>query len=312
VTVRSFEDTGLDVVEVADIAALRSGCWSPDRPHVVRVRSVDGNWQDLHADDVVVRPGWVHWVHPVVHGTSDVLAAQSKKQRQRSHAALRALSAMAMEVHDPVDAAALDEWAQLYSAQVGRMRYGRNLAAAFRRGVLAPDSGHALVGWRKDGRLLCGCVVQRDTERSALVTRFSAVVAGERAEDLPRGMYLALADLAARHGLRWATLGNDVNFYGAVVRPGLCSFKLRLGFRPVPSDLFGVGGGPVAERVINLTGLESPVLRFAYRRERDPAATIEDFVAGPDCLELVSVSAPGRRNEILESLPGHRRILLDD
>lgn len=309
---RAFEDTGLDVVEVADIAALRSGGWSPDRPHVVRVRSVTRGWPDLRGDDVVVRPSWVHWVHPAADGTRGVLATQSKKQRQRSRAALRTLSAMTMEVHDPVDAVAFGEWAELYSAQVGRMRYGRNLAAAFRRRVLAPGSGYALIGWREDGRLRCGCVVEHDTERSALVTRFSAVVEEEWAAELPRAMYLAHADLAAERGLRWVTLGNDVNFYGAVVRPGLCSFKLRLGFQPVPSDLFGTVGKRVAERVTNLTGLELPVLRFAYRREHDPAATIEDFAAGPDRLELVSVSTPGGPDEILESLPEHRRILLGD
>jgi hypothetical protein len=220
---------------------------------------------------------------------------------------------MDMELSQPVDAALLKEWADLYTAQVLRMPRGRNLAAAYRKSVLAPGSQHGLLVWRKDEKLACGCVVEFNAERSALVVRFSAVAADYRDWELPRAMYVTLADMAAERGMRWITLGSDVNFYGAMVSPGLCAYKLRLGFLPVPADLFGIAASrTVAERITSTSGLQPPVLRFEYRRTRPQGAGVDDFVAGPDALRLVSVMAPDDTSEILESLPEHRRLVMND
>jgi hypothetical protein len=316
----AYEDTGIEVTEVGDPGELPVVGAGPRPPHVVRVRSTasDGqdwqgwqNWQDCGDLGLVVRPAWVHWVLPAGDGADGMLAGQTRQQRSRTRRAARTLADLAGEVHEPVGAAVFAEWSRLYAAQVHGMKYGRNLAAIFRKDLLAPDSGALLLGWRHAGRLVCGCVAEVDAERSALVMRFSAVAPEARAGELPRGMYAALADLAAERGLRWVTAGNDVNFYGAMLRPGLCAFKLRLGFRPVPGDLFGkVAERTVAERVTSLAGLEAPVLRFGYRRPRPPAAVVDDFVAGPDRLGLVSVAPPGPADQVLGSLPEHRRLVL--
>jgi len=307
----AYEDTGIEVTEVGDPAELPGAGGGPRPPHVVRVRSTAPDWQACGDLGLVVRPAWVHWVLAAGDGADGMLAGQTRQQRSRTRRAARTLADLAVEVHEPVGAAVFAEWSELYATQVHRMKFGRNLAAIFRKDLLAPDSGVLLLGWRRAGRLVCGCVAEVDPERSALVTRFSAVSPEERAAELPRGMYAALADLAAARGLRWVTAGNDVNFYGAMLRPGLCAFKLRLGFCPVPGDLFGkVPERTLVERVTSLAGLEPPALRFGYRRARAAAATIDDFVAGPDRLDLVSVAPPGRPDAILESLPEHRRLVL--
>ncbi len=254
---RSFEDTGL-VLDPADGPV-----------NVVRFA------EPVRDDDpaVVVRPTWVHWVCPA----GELLARQSSKQRQRSRKALRELSAMACEVHEPIDPAVFTEWAALYTAQVRAMPYGRALATIFRGTLLDPASGHALLVWRHAGRIVCGVVVEIDLGRSALVARFFAVT--DHDGEQPRAMFAALADMATARGLRHLTAGNDVNFYGAMLRPGLCATKLRLGFTAVPADLFGRAPlGTVTEKVVGLTGLEPPVLRFAYHRTRPPDAVLDDFV----------------------------------
>ena len=309
----TFENTGLRIVQAADVDAFTAAVdgLPHERPHVVRLDPAGRDWTALHDAGGVVRPSWVHWVCPVTDGVADVIARQSRTQRQRTKQALRAMDPMTRHVSWPIDPAIYDEWLELYTAQVGRMRYGRNFGRIFRKSMLAPGSRQALVVWLQEGCVVCGSVVTFDTERAALVVGFSAVATAGVPAELARGMYVSLADLAAEHGLRWVTLGNDVNFYGAVVRPGLCAFKLRLGYLPVPSDLFGRVNEDLAERVTNLCGLEPPVLRFAYRRPRDPGAGLADFMAGPDALALVSVAPAGEPNEVLESLPEHRRLVLD-
>jgi hypothetical protein len=308
--VYALEDAGLRVAEVADLDALTSHAGGdPDTsPQAVRVSTDDG-WAALADPDLVVRPTWVHWASPCEGGTAEILARQSRQQRSRTRKAMRLLESMTMQLCEPVEGPLLREWEQLYTAQLRRLERGRNFFALSRREVLA--SGHALALWRVDGRLVCGCVMGPRPDWRAFLLRFSAVAEDYRDEELPRGMYALLADLAAKRGMRWITLGNDANFYGALTRPGLCAFKLRIGFRPVPADLFGVTTcRTVVDRVTNLRGLETPVLRFGYQRVRGPDATIADFVDGPDALGLVSVSEPDASSVVLESLPPHRRLVL--
>src|SRR5437763_1878265 len=134
---RAYEDTGIDVAEVADLAELAgptSDGSGRRRPHVVRVRPAGRDWPARDEHDVVVRPAWVHWVLPA--GGGGILAAQSRQQRARTRRAARTLADLAMEVHEPVGAAVYGEWSELYAAQVRRMRFGRNLAAIFRHDVL--------------------------------------------------------------------------------------------------------------------------------------------------------------------------------
>lgn len=317
----ALEDVGLRVAEVADLAALTAPAGTgPDAepgaepvepatsPHALRVSTDDG-WAALSDPDLVVRPTWVHWAAPVEGGTDEILARQSRQQRSRTRKAMRLLDSMTMQLCEPVDGPLLREWEQLYTAQLRRLERGRNFFALSRREVL--ESGHALALWRVGDRLVSGCVIGPRPDRRAFLLRFSAVAEDHRDEELPRGMYALLADLAAKRGMRWLTLGNDANFYGALTRPGLCAFKLRIGFRPVPADLFGVTTcRTVVERVTHLDGLETPVLRFGYQRVRGPDATIADFVDGPDALGLVSVCGPDGSNVVLESLPPHRRLVL--
>lgn len=308
----TLENFGLRVAELSDVDGLAAELarTPAERPHVVRLEVADG--AALHDPGLVVRPTWIHWVCGITDGAADLMGKQSKQQRYRTRNALRAMASLTMEVTDPMAADRYDEWLPLYTAQVETMRNGVDMATRNRARVIAPGSRHLLVGWRRAGRLVCGCVVRIDPDAAALVTRFSAVATDEQDQELARGMYMALADLAAARGLRWFSLGNDVNFYGSVVMPGLCAYKLRLGFRPVPADLFGNRScRTVAERVTSVAGLELPVLRWEYRQPREPSATVEDFVDGAATLRLTSVIPAGETNAVLESLPEHRRFVLD-
>jgi hypothetical protein len=310
----ALENLGLRVIEVdavEDLIAHQPGP-ADARPHAVRLDARRCDWTvRSQRDDVVIRPRWLHWVCPASGGAAGVMARQSPRQRQRSRKALAALGRLDVEICAPIEASRLDEWAVLYQAQVRQLGQGRNLAGMFRRALLQPDSGHGLVGWRDGGRLVCGAAFAIDPSRSALIGRFAAVAGAERDLELPRAMYLTLADMAAARGLRWVTLGTDVNLAGAMISPGLSAFKMRLGFRPVPADLFGIDSQDVAERLTSVHGLTGPVLRFEYQRPRPSVSGVADFFDGADTLGLVSTTAIGGDDAVLRALPAHRRLVLE-
>jgi hypothetical protein len=309
--VSGLEDAGLRVVEVDDLDALADDPpGTPEgRPHAIRLRAMRDGWPALGGDPrVAVRPTWVHWACPAPGGPADVLARQSRQQRKQSRRALRLLDTFRMQLCEPVDADLLGQWAQLYAARLRVMPRARNFLALARRDLLATP--HALALWWSGDRLVSGCVIQVKPEQRAVVLRFSAVAPDHWDDNLSRAMYVHLAELVAERRLRWLTLGSDVNFYGAIAAPGLCAFKLRLGFRAVPADLFGVTScRTVTDRVTSLRGLQPPVMRFAYRRRRDPGVGVDDFIDGLHALDLVSVSAD-EHSAVLESVGPHRRLLL--
>jgi hypothetical protein len=310
----NLEDTGLSVLNVSDLACtqLELGKHQGDLPNVVRLESFDDSWSDLHKVGFVIRPTWIHWVCPLTTGSADLIGRQSSNQGRRSRSVATHMQSLELEISDPITPIAFDEWAQLYRSQVANMPHGLNLAERYRSSILAEDERYVLMSWRRDGRMVCGSVVRQDDKIGALVGRFGAVSSEERSHDLTRGMYLGLADFAARRGMQWLSLGNDPNFYGTLVKPGLCAYKMRLGFAPVPADLFGNSATrTVAESVTSLRGLDVPVLRFEYTSARDPNGTVEDFVDGAQALGLVAATTPDDEGDTLTSLPPHRRLLVD-
>lgn len=307
----ALEDIGLRAVEVDTAAQLLADPPAQgERPHALRLPLTGGRWPDFGSPEVVVRPGWVHWVSPASDGAAGLLGRQSKQQRQRTRGALARLAQLRMELHDPVDRDVLREWTTIYRGKLGRLRNGRDVASLFRRDVLDPDSGHALACWRRDDRLICGTVLKQDPEHSALISRFNAVDEDLRDAELPRAMLVAAADLAAARGFAWTTAGSDPNITGGLVNPGLSAYKLRIGFRPVPADLFGIQPTTYAERVLSLDGLGAPIVRFGYTGQPVPTR-IGEYVDGQARLELVSVTAPGVPDAVLGTFPGHRRLVLD-
>jgi hypothetical protein len=305
-------DTGLRVYQALGMDELTGS--APESSDVIRFTLPDGAWPERRDPHIVIRPASIHWAAPAGDGAVSLLARQSRRQRERSTAASAALSALESDpggAHAPVDARRLAEWTELYRAQRRRLRNGRDLAGLLRAEILEPDTGHRLLTWRADGTVVAGCIVRRDPAHDALVVRFLAVAASHRHAELPRAIYAGAADLAAAASCRWITAGTDPGITGGLVAPGLVAYKLRLGFTPVPADLFGVPTPTFAERVATATGIDQPILRFEYLQARRTTSAVADFLGGPDTLGLVSVTTPGFESEVLRSLPAHRRLVVE-
>lgn len=264
--------------------------------NLLRLLDMPGSvaWGDsaLAVRDIVLRPNWISWLQHVPAGAESLLALQSSRQRQRTRAALRLLSRYRFSISEPVTARAWSEWLSLYLVRVAEMKNGVPLAATRREQILDPCRAHALLSWRDEsGNLVGGLVVHRNMEPAILRVRFSAVDRAVEAREVTRGMYAAAADLARSWNLAMLSLGTDMNFYGAVVKPGLCLYKLRLGMRPVAAASLRPGASNlVADKILSLADLDQPVLTFEQvaRRGRLPEMAAPYRVNEPDDIEAAS------------------------
>lgn len=308
----ALEDTGIHVRWLRADGTVNQP--EPEPGTVVQVERMPvaldpASFDGLPSDSWVIRPTGLHWVARTGGGTAGMLARLSSKARRGAQLGLRSLAQLECHHSHPVDVVEFEAWSQLYKAQVERMTHGRDYASMFRDETIASDSPFHLVTWRAGAALVAGILYRLDLEMDALVARFGAVATDRRDAELPRGMYLTLAQVAHDLGLEWLSLGNDANFYGTATSPGLAAFKLRLGFTPVPSVAMGNSAcRTVADRVLDFSGMTPPVLRFAYTSVPTRRDAPDSFVDGPDRLELVSTAPRGFTDAVLSSLPVHRAI----
>lgn len=128
--------------------------------------------------------------------------------------------------------------------------------------------------------------------------RVSAVHPDHRVSELARAMYASAADLAS--GLRCSPISLDkaIDVYGYILRPGLCGYKLRLGFVPVPTTVADPGQADlVAGQVVRADGLLEPVLVFVFASELATRLGLHDYLdaAPQNALELHGFVKDGER-----------------
>lgn len=228
--------------------------------HVLRAGWRDPDYAGLRDAGFVIRPDWIMFTREVPEGTDSFLAAQVRPNRTRL--AMDALAGYAMSLEDPVTERSYEEFLPLYRAHMGRIHGGLDFAGQLREAVLGGD--HLLATWRDEaGALVCGMIARQDRENSLLHVRFLAVREPAPAPATTAGMYAVAASLAPAYGLKTLSMGIEMNFYGAVLSPGLCLYKLRLGGIPLPAGMLGEPDcGLVADKMLGLRGLRQPVLCF--------------------------------------------------
>jgi GNAT superfamily N-acetyltransferase len=294
------DEWGFKVLSLADSERAPEADPRETGANAIRVPYAPGDEARLRSRGFVIKPTWIAWLADVPDGVDSLLAAQASRARYEMRVAIRDAAAKSVRVLTPVDPDAYDEWLRLYLARIHQMRNGVEVAVNFKEEVLDPESGHSLVTWHEDGRLVGGCVIRRVDADSLLHIRFTAVDPAAEGRNLTRAMYARLAEVARERGLRTLSLGFDPNLFGAMVMPGLCAFKLRLGFRPVPARVVRSDMSvDVAELVCRLDGLEQPVLLFEY-----PSSPVTEG------LRLVAFVERGFDSHILTSLPARRTVVV--
>src|SRR5437764_2287081 len=125
---------------------------------------------------------------------------------------------------------------------------------------------------------------QQSRERDEGRARSSAVVGDQRQASLTRVIYLEVVRVARERGFAMVSLGSDPNLYGHLVKPGLFSFKSRLGFVPVPSHLVDpASGSDQADRIVGFSAVTDPTFVLSYAQEvRGPSLALDLYTTKPD------------------------------
>lgn len=241
--------------------------WSSYRgsADVVRVDHAPADrWPELRVAGFWPKPKLVTWLADTAADDEQFLAALTWKERQNVRAAWRALDADALSVAvQAVDEPLLDAFLPIYRQRVAEMRHGWAVAAEQRDRILADAGAYFAVCVRHGAELVGCCLVRQDADMVRV--RFSAVDSPRRHSSLARVLYLEAIRTARQRGHRRVSLGTDPNLYGHIAKPGLLSFKSRLGFLAYPAHLVDpAAGNDQADLVLNLGQLTDPAMLLGY------------------------------------------------
>lgn len=259
---------GLSVAHVSP-EELADRPWSAAHRHIDVVRATAPPveaYDALAAAGFIRKPAFLSWTAELGPGENEFLSRLETKARQDiRRARARAERTLTLEVHDPVGPKMLDRFLALYRQRVDAMTYGIPIAFLQRERLLDGREKYFAVLALQDGELVGGCIALECPDQDAVRIRFSAVTEEWRRDSLARTLYFAAMRTAREKGYRWATLGDEPNLYGHLTKAGLFRFKVRMGFRCVPSqDFHDPDGLDEADLVLNLDRLCDPCLILGY------------------------------------------------
>lgn len=239
---------------------------------VVRVsRPEPASWTDLAAAGFAVKPEWLTWLMPTPADLTDFLSRLPQDVRRSFRRGLQYCKSapVHLELHAPPDEAILDRFLGLYEQVITSMERGV-LFATDNRSVLLDqlDATVVLLAFH-GGQLVGGSLWETHNHQSTLSIRYHVIEPQLRQHYVTWAMYLRAFEFAQSTGFTTLALGRDLNLYGHIGRTGLFCFKHRLGFRPVPSQLYATGQDE-ADLILGLDALADPSLVVCYDLDRPP------------------------------------------
>lgn len=287
-----FAGVQILLLDDADVDELSAGLLTvPDGVNVIRapMRYPAGDLPTGFA----AKPTWISWVARVSDGVGTLLASQSSRERRRSRKAQEAFTGLDIRVHEEIDPDLYDRWLAIYTSMVDGMEHGLNIAADSRDDILKPGSRHLMATVERDGELVGGWVMFDVPRHDMFRMRFAAFEPTLRELGAARSAILLTADWTRDRKRALLSLGNDINFYSNVLKPGLLHFKTRLGFHPTPTNLLPPDVGEMVFELVECLDGVSP-LALAYIDD-DPSetATADDYIDGVRTLRLVAYVRDG-------------------
>jgi hypothetical protein len=287
---------GISVAHV-DHDELADRPWREAADHidVVRLTAPKAElWPWLAEEGFIRKPALLSWVTQLGASEEEFLARLDNKARQDIRRSRnRAERALTLTVHDVLEPGPLDRFLALYGQRVEEMAYGIPIAVQQRERLLGGVEKYFAVFAEQGGELAGGCVVRECPDEDAVRIRFSAVTEEWRRDSLARTLYFAAMRTAREKGYRWATLGDEPNLYGHLTKAGLFPFKVKMGFRCLPSqDFHDSGGTDLADLVLSLERLCEPSLIIGYESDRPDDRALRAYVMSCAPCDLRPYAAP--------------------
>jgi hypothetical protein len=275
------EQDGLVIASV-DREEAASGAWRSHRDgtggapdgavDIVRLTDSEGVGDaDLAALGFTVRPRWINWTAPVRGSEEEFTASLPATERRNIRRARDFVrdERLRVELSAGLTERVMDEFLDVYDAQIAAMPRGRNFARGRRDRLLAASADHLSVCVYDGTAMVAGSLWSVRAEPSVLQMRFSAAATDARSSRVLRTAYLAAFRFARESGLAHVSLGNDPSLFGHVVQPGLFAFKTRFGFTAVPSRALDPHlAGEYADRFLSLRSLSDPALVVTWGAHR--------------------------------------------
>jgi hypothetical protein len=270
---------GLRVVECGVESALECDWWNgsvAEVADVVRVRTPPvGRWPALLASGFTVKPTWVSWGAPLRATQEEFVGRLSPKEQRNIRDGERYVRTQGLRVYveHPLTALSLEKFLDLYDTQVAVMAHGVPYARRLRQRMLDAADSFLLVAAHGNDGMAGGCVCALRPDQDVARIAFAAARPVARRAMLTRVLYMVAAEAARSAGFAWISLGSDPTLFGHVAKPGLFTFKSRLGFVPVPLqwlDRADEDAYDEAELVLSLSALTDPTLALSYAGPPQP------------------------------------------
>ncbi|MFJ9455874.1 hypothetical protein ACIRST_12415 [Kitasatospora sp. NPDC101447] len=253
----------------------------------------------------IARPRWLNWCAPVLGSEEEFADGLSGTERRNIRLGRRFVQeyGLRLGVRPGLTADYMDDFLAVYDQQIADMPRGKNFARRHRDRLLAAADEHVNVSLWEGTTLLAGSIWWKRPGLSVLQMRFSAASPGARSGRALRALYAEAMAYARGQGLTYVSLGNDPALFGHVVQPGLFTFKSRMGFTPVPSELLDPSlAGEFADRILTLRSLPDPSLLVTWGGHRGHPPAWPDAVRGGIHDLLVLTDSP--HDELLARFHG--------
>ncbi|MFI7288288.1 GNAT family N-acetyltransferase [Streptomyces anulatus] len=286
------------VVATVDREEAERHAWRDAEASVDIVRLAESESLDetaLAGLGFVPRPRWINWCALVRESATEFEAALPGTERRNARLGRRFVQEEGLRVSVRVGLTEelVDEFLTVYDRQIEAMPRGKNYARRWRDRLLDAAGEHVGVSVHHGTRMIVGSLWWIRTEQSVLQMRFSAASPDARASRVMRVAYLEAFQFARESGLAFASLGNDPSLFGHVVQPGLFTFKSRLGFTPVPSQVLDPRlAGEYADRFLTLRSLSDPALVVTWGRHRGAPLSWPEAAQAPGHDLLVLSATP--------------------
>lgn len=239
------------------IATLEPGEAAPPGVHWARVRDPSpAEAARRIADGWFLKPCYVTYVMPVPASLEDYIAASFRAGTRNKPRKLLRDVPLRYRLETDEDGRHFEAFRALYRRTIVAKARGRDRVAEHEEGFHAGWTGLHLF----DGAELVAGLLVHELRDHVSVAYGAFDPERRRSLDLEHFLIMKTLERAAARGVPYVSLGMDTNRYGHHLALGIASYKLRIGFTPLPWE----PAGREVARPADLSVFERGLFFYSY------------------------------------------------